>query len=283
MKNIRYFFEGVLLFMLFGIFRILPARTASNIGGYLAKKIGPKMAVSRKPFRHLQMALPELTRKHEDILIGMWENLGRTFAEYAHLKKISQDHVTIHNVEIIQNALKDKKPVIFISGHLANWEVIAPALALQFKIPGLLVYRTPNNPYAAYLLDKARNVSDLMSFTTKSEKGVRDMVLQMRSRGIIGLLIDQKFNRGLEVPFFNHPAMTSSAFIELAQKYNASVIPINVERTEDINFSLTCYPALEIEDKPVEECLKETHILLENWIRQRPEQWLWLHKRWKED
>ncbi len=283
MKKIRYFFEAIILYILYALFWLLPARVASNLGGWIGRTLGPKLSASRKPLKHLQLAMPEYLDHHQDIVNKMWGNLGRVIAEYAHIKNICSSYVRIENEDFIKEAIQSGRPVIFISGHLANWELIAPTLALQLNIPGLLVYRRPNNPFSAYLLDKARCVSPLMSFTTKSDKGMRDMIKCMRQKGTLGLLIDQKLNTGMETKFFDHPAMTGTAFIDLAKKYNAIIIPLRIQRLHDINFSMTCYKPLDVQNKTVEEIIHNTHILLESWIRERPEQWLWLHKRWKDN
>ncbi len=283
-KRIRYFWEGVCAYLLYFMFWLLPARTASDFGGYIAKKIGPKLAVSRKALRHITYAFPQIndTEKNK-ILTDMWENLGRVIAEYPHIKTIALHHTTIIGAEHMTNALSANKPVIVFSAHMANWELAAPTISLQLDAPALLVYRTPNNPMTTKLLARARAVHTKLSFTTKSEKGVRDMVKTLKAKGVIGLLVDQKFNKGLEIPFFDKPAMTSPAFIELAKKFDACLIPLQIVRKQGISFEVILHPTLDVQDKSVEIALTETHTMLENWIKDHPAQWLWLHRRWKEN
>ena len=281
LKKIRYFLEGILLYVLYGFFKLLPPETASNIGGRIAKFIGPKLGSSRKAMKNLKKVFPDKgEEEHKNILSDMWDNLGRVFAEYPHIEYISKNLVEIEGQEHLKEI--EKNPTIFFSAHMANWEILAPSLLLQLHIEGLLVYRTPNNPYAAKLVENARQIDPRLGFTTKSEKGVRDMVKELRQKGVLGLLIDQKYNKGLDVPFFNHSAMTSPAFVELGQKFKADLFPLQIKRVNGTRFKMTIYPQMQIENHSVEDILHEAHGHLEKWISEEPSQWLWLHQRWKE-
>lgn len=115
----------------------------------------------------------------------------------------------------------------------------------------------------------------------KSSKGMRDVFAALKNKRHIGILIDQKYNQGLAMPFFGRTAMTSPAFVQLAQKFNCPLHPARVERLKGANFHITVFPKMEIEGREVEDVIKETHMMLETWITERPEQWLWLHNRWK--
>ena len=281
-KKIRYFFESIPLYLFYGLFKILPVDAASGLGGWIGKTVGPRLGASKKALRNVCMAFPNTTEKEQkEIITGMWENLGRVFAEYAHLKKISSERVEIVGFEDNLKAYTGgDTPAIFFSGHIGNWEVIAPSLFLQHQLDGLLIYRPPNNPIADKLLRQARDVGNRENYVTKSGEGIRNLMKYMKTNRIVGILIDQKFNRGLPIPFFEHNAMTSTVFVDLALKFNAPLIPIRLERVKGANFKLTAEPAMDIKGKSVEDILKETHIILENWIKERPEQWLWLHRRW---
>jgi KDO2-lipid IV(A) lauroyltransferase len=280
-KKMRYISEACAVYPLYGFFAILPVDMASALGGFLGRMIGPRLAASRKALRNLQMALPNKTPEdYTTILRGVWDNLGRVMAEYPHLAKISAQRVQIINKELLREVCESGEPNIFFAAHLANWEVIAPTLMQQMDKDGLLTYRPPNNPYVGRLLEKARRFDPRLSFTTKSEKGVRDMIDRLRKGQSIGLLVDQKYNRGVEAPFFGVPAKTSTVFVDLALKYNANLVPLQIRRKGGAYFDLIVHSPVIKDGQSVDALIHQTHILLEQWITENPQDWLWLHRRW---
>lgn len=274
MKNLRYLGEALAIHILFLIFKVLPARAASNLGGWLGRKIGPRLAASRKAVRHLETSLPDID-VHEAIA-DMWDNLGRTIAEYPHLKTL------IERAEIRGYLPDNHKQFIFFSGHLANWEMSATGMMHFFDVTPHLVYRAPNNPYVQNLLDECRSLKGQISTIPKSTKGARDMVRALQNGESLGILIDQKYNEGIEADFFGQPAMTSAAFVQLAQKYDLPLIPVRPERVSGSQFRITVYPPIPTKDRTAEDVVADAHALLETWIAERPGQWLWLHRRWIE-
>ncbi|PCI97167.1 MAG: lipid A biosynthesis acyltransferase [Alphaproteobacteria bacterium] len=289
MKNIRYFFEAVLLYILFIFFKILPPATASNIGGWIGRTIGSKLAASRKARRHIQRALPNTTQQEQDDIIkGMWDNLGRVIAEYSHLEHISKVHTEIVDLGQLNLYIQDEAaPILFIGGHLANWEINSAATLTQLNHPVDLTYRAPNNPWVAKMLDKARTLNGRLKAYPKSRESGRLIMKTLKDAGSLGILIDQKYNEGIEVDFFDMPAMTNPIFVQLCQRYKCPLIPVRNERLEGCRFKLTSYPPLETfkadgTPRAVEDVIKDAHQLLETWIKERPEQWMWLHHRWKD-
>lgn len=287
-KKIRYFFEGILLWVLFGFFKLCSVRVASNIGGYIGRTIGPRLAASRKARKHIRLAMPKTTQQKEDqIITGMWDNLGRVIAEYPHLEDIGEHHTTINNLERLKPYLDNEdQAIIFIGAHLSNWEVNSMATLKQLNHPIDLTYRAPNNPWAAYLLNKARTLNGRLTAYPKSRESGRFIMKAIKDKKTLGILIDQKYNPGLEVNFFSQPAMTNPIFVSLAQKYKCALIPVRNQRVNGHHFNLTPYPPLKLFNadgsaRPVIDVIKEAHSLLEAWIADEPEQWIWLHKRWK--
>lgn len=281
MKQVRYFLEAILLFLLMALFKIMPLDTASNTGGAIGRIIGPRLAASRKALRHLDMAMPGLSdQDKKNIITGMWDNLGRVMAEYPHLKKIGRHRVDIDDKGGVLKLLKSGEPCMMISGHLGNWEIAAATMLMQHNKALDLTYRAPNNPWSDKLLMKARTLGGKIRCYPKSRDGGQEIIKAMRERRYLAILIDQKYNEGMAVPFFGHAAMTNPVFVQLARKFDYPVIPARIERIKGANFKITLHPPLTVTDKTPEDVILQAHEHLESWIRQHPEQWLWLHRRW---
>lgn len=288
-KKLRYFLEAIVLYMVFGIFKCLPPQTASNAGGWIGRNIGSLLAASRKARKHIKMAMPDKSDTQvNEIVRQMWENLGRVIAEYPHLEKISLDHSYFENKEELLSLFKKKdKPVIFIGGHLSNWEINSIALLAHHNISVDVTYRAPNNPWSAHLLNHARTLGNRLNAYPKSAQSGRKIMQALKDGHNLGILIDQKYNEGVQTNFFDIPAMTNPIAVLLSQRYRCPLVPVRNIRSEDgCSFKIITYPPLDVFDKkgsplPVEHVLDQANKLLEAWIKENPGQWLWLHHRWK--
>jgi KDO2-lipid IV(A) lauroyltransferase len=280
-QKIRYILEAFLLILILIFSKAMPVTWASGFGGWIGRTIGPRLAASRKAMANISKIYPDKTKEEKQkILNGMWDNLGRVIMEYPHLKTIGRDRTEIVNIEDIKSYIG--KAVIFISGHFGNWECCPPAILLQLNYFPHPIYRAPNNPFSDWLLRKARQVGGKLSPIPKSKAGMRSMVNVLKEGNGIGLVIDQKYNEGIEVDFMGHPAMTSSVFAQLAQKFDCPIVPLHIERLNGPNFRITVLPPLKTNERSVIDIVKDSHIILEEWVHKNPEQWLWLHRRWKE-
>lgn len=281
--HLRYATEALLLFLFYGFFRILPLSWASGFGGFMARSIGPRLAASRKALRNLDLAFPEKSEAEKrKIVAEMWDNMGRVFAEYPHLRRI-QKNVEMVGGEYIAQMRDDGKPGIFIGGHLANWEVM-PVMAKHLGLPLLLIYRVPNNYWIERLLRHARN-SGAEGHIPKSSQGARDMFRALKQGRHLGILVDQKLSEGIPVPFFGHDAMTAPFAAQLAIRFDCPIVLSRMERLGGARFRMTLSPMPELrrsgdEAADVRLIMKTVNALLEQWIRERPGQWLWLHRRW---
>ncbi len=287
-RPIGHALEGGLAYALFALVRVLPVDWASALGGVLARLIGPLSPVQRRAARNLARALPELSdAERRRTLRAMWDNLGRVAAEYPHLGRFApyrdNSPVEVVGVEHIDEAKADGKGGIFFSGHVGNWEIAA--LAVEGRgIPVALVYRAPNNPIVDRLIRRCRGpVAKLR--VPKGPAGARDMLRHLKAGGHLAMLIDQKMNDGIAVPFFGRDAMTAPALAELALKYDVPVYPVRVERLEGARFRITIHPKLMLprtgdRNADVVATMLQVNQMLETWIRERPAQWLWVHRRW---
>jgi KDO2-lipid IV(A) lauroyltransferase len=283
MKRLRYAIEAAGLQALLWIFAVLPVDTASALGGWIARTIGPRLAGSRKARRNLERSLPGVDA--DQVMRGMFDNLGRVIAEYPHLAEIcdpKSGRVEMIGGERLQSYAKQNVPVLVVGAHIANWEVPA-YYARHLGVPLASVYRAPNNPWSAQILNRMRSFPQQFA---KGAEGARGMIKHVSNGGQLGVLIDQKMNDGVAVPFFGRDAMTAPAVAQLARKYKGAIVPMRIERLEDAaRFRITFYEPLPVDDtgdraRDDATTMRRANAILEDWIRERPEQWLWLHRRW---
>jgi KDO2-lipid IV(A) lauroyltransferase len=265
----------------------LPLDCASALGGALARRIGPFLGVSKRARRNISRAFPELSETEiARVVAGMWDNLGRLAAEYPHLRKIRVfepgGRVETDGFEHVDRAVAAGRRMIVFSGHIANWE-IAMLAGAQYGIPVAQIYRAGNNP----LLDRmiARFRGDGGELIPKGSVAARRAIAALRRGTHLTLLADQKMNDGIPVLFFGRPAMTAPALAVLALRFDCDVLPTRVERLEGARFRLTVFPPLPVtpSGEPHADAaalMARVNATLEAWIRDRPEQWLWVHRRW---
>lgn len=290
-KPIQYRLEAALAYAVFGLFRALPVRVTSAIGGKLAEWFGPLSRAHRTAQRNLARALPNMTdRTRRATLKQVWNNFGRVMAEYATLSRLwgenGTGHVEVEGLHFAEEAAKADRPVIMFSAHVGNWEV--SALTIGWAVtPPALVYRAPNNPLIEDLLKHARG-SGTGALIPKGSGGAREIVRVLKDGGFIQMAVDQKMNTGVSVPFFGRDAMTGDAIARLALKYGCALLPAHSIRLEGCRFRVIYdAPWFPKDTGDAEADVKNTLIkinqTIEGWIRQQPGQWLWLHNRWPRD
>jgi KDO2-lipid IV(A) lauroyltransferase len=276
--------------LLYALFRMLPLDWASGLGGLIARGIGPRLGASKRAIVNLRRTMPELgEREIARIVAGMWDNLGRVVAEYPHLREIevfkAGGRVALQGVEAPLALKTQGKSCIFFSAHYGNWE-IAAAAAVQAGFPIVAVYRAPNNPLVDRLLGEAR-ASIGSTMLRKGPAAARALVAALERGTSLMMLVDQKMNDGIAVPFFGRDAMTAPALARLALRYDLAVVPARVERVGGARFRLVCDPPLELpksgdREADIRALMTAVNACVERWIRAKPEQWFWLHRRWPE-
>jgi KDO2-lipid IV(A) lauroyltransferase len=282
-----YPLQAALAFVLFAIIRTLPLGVASGIGGGLGRVFGPCLGLSGRARKNLENAFPEKSSAEINVIIHeMWDNLGRTLFEFPHLDRLKfyQDGspVEVIGVNHIEKLRDDGRPGLFFAGHLGNWE-ITPLGVIHRDLPAHLIYRAPNNPLVEKIYRQRKfGEGELLP---KGAEGARRAIKLLKDGGHIGILVDQKMNDGIPVPFFGRDAMTAPALAQFALKYKCPVVPVQVERLKGATFRMTFYPPEEYEPtgdrtKDVARIMTSVNAHLEKWIRENPAQWLWLHNRW---
>ena len=283
-KRLRQALEALAAVTAWGLFRLLPLDMASAVGGRLGRLIGPRLRATRTARRNLARALPELEDAvREQIVLAMWDNLGRVIGEFPHLHRIAAERVELVGSEWVDLLRDDGQAGIFISGHLGNWE-LSGAVARRHGLPLHLIYRAANNPWVERLYRAGRRDAS-GALIQKGSEGARQALKVLKGGGHLGLLIDHKQHDGIPIPFFGREAMTAPAVAQFATRFGCPLVPARVERLGGAHFRVTVLPPLEPPPPGPEAnrlLLTRVNILLEEWIRATPEQWLWLHRRWPE-
>ena len=270
------------------VFACLPVDWASALGGFLGRSIGPRLRASRIARRNLSRALPGNSEAENDRIVrAMWDNLGRAVAENPHLGRICAEgsaRVEIVNGDAIGALLAVGRPSLLFGGHFANWEV-GPTTVHRIMGDALLsVYRAANNPWVDWLQRRGLRARQAVA---KGPLGGRELIRHLRRGGHIAMLVDQKLNDGIAVPFFGRDAMTAPAIARLALQFACPIVPVRVERLAGARFRFTVEPSFTVADSgnaaaDVQAAMARVNAVIEAWVRARPEQWLWLHRRWPE-
>jgi KDO2-lipid IV(A) lauroyltransferase len=272
---------------LLALFQGLGPDRASALGGRLMAAVGPRLRAHRTARDNLRIAFPECDEaEREEILRGMWDNLGRTLGELPHLHTLSRldgPYVDLEGQPILDDLRAAGGPVVFVSGHLGNWEAL-PWVLSQAGMPMHVFFRAPNNPLVADLYTRIRQGAG-GGLLPKGRVGAREALLCLKRGQHLGVLVDQKMNDGIPVPFFGRDAMTAPALAQLALRFNAPVVPLRVSRLDGCRLRVTVEPPLALAADPerhaaIADVMGRVNGVLERWIRDTPTQWLWVHQRW---
>ena len=282
--------EALPLYAVYGLVRILPVDWASGLLGGLAKAVGPLLPVSDRIRRNLRLVMPELNRREQaEIVREVWQTMGATIGEFPHMgwlcKGAGISRFEVQGQQHLDALRKLDRPVIFFSAHLGNWEACMVVESLT-GIPTAAVYRRPDNPYVETLYAKSR-AHITGGLVAKGAQGAHTLIRHMRQKKHLGMLLDQKMNDGIPVPFFNRPAMTAPAAAQFALKYDAVLVPLQVIRLGGVHFKFIVHKPLDIPgtgdvSADILTIMTEVNGHMERWIRENPGQWLWLHRRWPE-
>jgi Kdo2-lipid IVA lauroyltransferase/acyltransferase len=286
MKSIKYFIQFLIISTLFLLFKILGLKFASYISGKIISFVGPFFRSKNLIRSNILKALPELKQNEiEEITKRMWNNYGRILAEYIFIKDFRGSKFT-NNIEIIGQEIldkisKDNDPVIFVSGHFNNFEL----MAMQIEKSGInlaAVYRPLNNTFLNFIMEKIRKKYICKNQIKKGMSGTKMLLSFFKKKTSIALMIDQRVSQGIKSNFFKNKAFTTTIPAQFVKKFRCKVVPIYIERVKDINFKLTIHePLVYSDDETIETITLDLNFLLEKLILKNPEQWIWSHNRWK--
>ena len=291
MKIIRYFLEFFIVIIFFIIFKIIGLKLSSDLGEIIGKYFGPLFRKKTIAKKNILIAFPDLNEKSiNEMIERMWKNIGRIFGEYIHINKFSiidQKKIKIvfankNNFELLK---KNNKPVVFFSGHFANFELMAKCLQeLGFNIGA--IYRPLNNIFLNPIMEFIRKKYICPIQIEKGSNGTKKLIKHISTNGPLALMIDQRLSSSIRVPFFNQPASTTTTPAQLAIKYDALLIPVFLKRLEKTNFEFFIEEPLIINrtsdsDKDIFNITQIMNKKIEEFIKRDPAHWLWSHDRWK--
>lgn len=289
--RLRWRAEAAVACAVFALAGALGPVRASNLGGAVARTLGPLLRVSRVGERNLAIAFPERDDAWRKATIkAAWDNLGRVVAEYPHLPALKRtasgpgwEITGDHSVREVAAA---GRPVIFVSGHIANWELLPP-VAAHFGIVMASVYRAPTNPFVDAIIMGFRRramAPHEAKLFPKGAEGARATLAHLKRGGPLGMLLDQKMNDGIEARLFGQAAMTAPALAQLALRYRSPIIPGRAMRIGPARYRFEAEAPLPMPDSgnraadtaALTQAVNDT---LERWIRERPAEWLLFHRR----
>lgn len=301
MRQLKHFaarlFAAVMIGLirgLFGFLRLLGPERASDLGGWLLRSVSPVIPVNRVALANIRAVFPEKSEAEvKAIARGAWENLGRTAAEYAHLKSLfdydyhnpgAPSRVEVAGIEHFIALKDDGKPGLIFSAHLGNWEL--PAIcAAAYDLDTTAVFRAPNDPAIASVVHEIR--SGAMGGLAAAKQGAAfAMQGVLEKGGHLGMLIDQHFTRGVVVPFLGRPALTNPILGKFARRFDCPVHGVRVIRLPNQRFRLELTPPLDLPRDEAGEidgagAMAMMTAVVDGWVREHPEQWLWMHRRWR--
>lgn len=270
------------------LFRLMPVDFASGLMGRLFRWLGPLTKTHGIARDNLLLAFPEKDQAWRDkVLADQWENNGRTFAEFPLMDRIrpSTGRVELVNAERLHQIAENHEPVVFVSGHLSNWEVM-PAAIVDSGVTCQMTYRAANNPYVDERIRKSRFRYGVRLFAPKGGDGARELLDGLGKGESVALMNDQKFNRGgVSQPFFGRPVMTAPGPSRLALRFGTVLQPMSVQRTRGARFRAVVHEPIVLENTgnrtaDIAAGVLKVNQFMEERIRERPEEWFWVHRRW---
>ena len=287
MKQIKYFLQFLGIIFLFIIFKIIGLTLSRIFSGYLLSLLGPLFRSKKIIHSNLLTAFPELSEyERKKIIKNMWFNYGQILAEYMFIKDFRKNSnyskkIIIENLDELKNVNLDSKPVIFISGHFNNFELMAMQIE-KLGIDLAAVYRPLNNFFLNSIMEKIRQKHICKKQVKKGVSGTKKLLEYFKNGTSIALMIDQRVSQGIRCNFFNREALTTTIPAQFVKKYQAKIIPVHIERSKNNFFKLKFHKAINFsDDEDIKSITLKLNNILENMIIKNPDQWIWSHNRWK--
>lgn len=267
--------------------RLLPVDAASWLGGAALRLLGPLSGSDRTARRNLTLAFPDMGEaERRRILRAQWDNVGRYFIELMMMERLTLDsgRVEIVGEARLREIARQASPTVFFSGHFSNMEIM-PTAILGVGVPCLITGRRLNNPYVDERLMQCRRRYGAVMFAAKGSDGTREMLRALGRGQSVALMNDQKNNQGVAAPFFGHLCHTASGPTKMALRTSGVLQPMSVQRLRGARFRVIVHEPIVLErtgDRAadVEAGVRQINAFIEARVRERPQEWFWVHKRW---
>ena len=283
-KKINYFLQAFLIYLFFLIGRILGIKISRKVFAFLFSFFGPFIKSKKIVNNNLQIFLKKNSKfKKNEIISNMWKNYGMTFIEYIFLDIFLKKKTEVEIIGEINltNIIRENNPVIFISGHFANFELMSMEITKK-NISLATIYRPLNNIFLNPFMEYLRKKYICKNQIKKGINGVKEAIEFIKQKHSIALMIDQRVSEGEKINFFDQPALTTTLPAQFAKKYRMKIIPVFIERLKNNKFKIEFQK--EIDPKNFKNKLDLTvklNEVLEKMIIKNPNQWIWTHNRWK--
>ena len=283
-KFFKYFFQAIIVYLFFIIGKLIGLKLSRIIFSTIFKLVAPAFKSKKIIDKNLSIFASEVPNIDKNQIISeMWKNYGMTFIEYMFLNTFRKNssHIEIKGDENLNVAISKKKPLIFVSGHFANFELMSMEITKR-NIKLATIYRPLNNIFLNPFMEILRKKFICKNQIKKGLNGVRDAIEYIKNDFSIALMIDQRVSEGEKINFYKKPALTTTLPAQLALKYKLSIIPVFIQRKSNNKFVLEFQNEIKSEnfhDKL--ELTQKLNEVLEKMVVRNPSQWIWTHDRWK--
>ena len=287
MVKLKYFFQFIIIIFFFSLFKLLGLKISRIVSGFIFSIIGPIFRSNKIADQNLQIAIPNLDQiKRKFIIKNMWINYGKIFSEYMFIKKFRSSEkfskkVEIKNLEIINDIINQNEPVIFISGHFSNFELMAMQLE-KIGVDLAVIYRPLNNIFLNPIMEKIRKKYICKIQVKKGISGTKELLKLYKDKKSIALMIDQRVSEGIKIKLFNNDAFTTTIPAQFFRKFSTKIVPIYIERMPNDVFVMKIIQPIKFnKNDSIEFITLKLNEVLEKMILKNPDQWIWTHNRWK--
>ncbi len=287
MNKLKYLIQYLAIIILFILYKLLGLKFSSILSGFLFLLIGPLFRSNKLSDENLKIAFPKSTNnERKKIIKKMWFNYGQILAEYMYIKNYRlsekfEKKILVENQKILEEIKYDENPVIFISGHFNNFEL----MAMHIEKSGVnlaAIYRPLNNIFLNPLMERIRKNYICKIQIKKGISGTKELLQYFKKKTSIALMIDQRVSEGIKSNFFGKEAFTTTIPAQFIKKFNIKIVPVHIERFKDNNFKIKFYEPIKFKsDETIDSITLTLNKILEKMITKNPDQWIWTHNRWK--